>query len=61
MGGSDPDLRSSAAISLCMWAAIKFASTVTKILDFEGSIMEPVERFFRAFCAKQTPYFALTH
>jgi hypothetical protein len=44
-----------------MWEAIKFASTVTKRFDFEGSMIEPVERFFRAFGAKQTPYFALTH
>lgn len=61
MGGGDPDLRNSGATSLCMWEAIKFASTVTKRFDFEGSMIEPVERFFRAFGAKQTPYFALTH
>lgn len=61
MGGGDPDLRNSGATSLCMWESIKFASTVTKRFDFEGSMIEPVERFFRAFGAKQTPYFALTH
>lgn len=61
MGGGNPDLRNSGATSLCMWEAIKFASTVTKRFDFEGSMIEPVERFFRAFGAKQTPYFALTH
>ncbi|MBJ6925153.1 GNAT family N-acetyltransferase [Vibrio cholerae] len=61
MGGGDPDLRNSGATSLCMWEAIKFASTVTKRFDFEGSMIEPIERFFRAFGAKQTPYFALTH
>lgn len=61
MGGGDPDLRNSGATSLCIWEAIKFASTVTKRFDFEGSMIEPVERFFRAFGAKQTPYFALTH
>jgi len=57
MGGSDPDLRNSGANSLCMWEAIKFAATVTKAFDFEGSMIEPVERFFRAFGAKQIPYF----
>jgi lipid II:glycine glycyltransferase (peptidoglycan interpeptide bridge formation enzyme) len=60
MGGSDPDLRNSGANSLCMWEAIKFASTVTKRFDFEGSMIEPVERFFRAFGAKQMPYFQVT-
>lgn len=56
MGGGDPDLRSSGATSLCMWEAIKFASTVTKCFDFEGSMLEPVERFFRSFGAVQTSY-----
>ena len=60
MGGSDPDMRNSGANSLCMWEAIKFASTVTKKFDFEGSMIEPVERFFRAFGAKQIPYFHIT-
>lgn len=61
MGGGDPDLRNSGATSFCMWEAIKFASTVTHRFDFEGSMLEPVERFFRAFGAKQTPYFHLNH
>lgn len=60
MGGSDPELRNSGATSLCMWEAIKFASTVTRRFDFEGSMLEPVERFFRAFGAVQTPYFAVS-
>lgn len=60
MGGSDPELRTSGATSLCMWEAIKFAATVTERFDFEGSMIEPVERFFRAFGAKQTPYFQVS-
>lgn len=60
MGGGDPKLRSSGATSLCMWEAIKFAATKTKSFDFEGSMMEPVERFFRAFGAIQTPYFSVS-
>jgi len=44
-----------------MWHAIQFASTVSTIFDFEGSMIEPVERFFRGFGAVQTPYFSLTH
>jgi hypothetical protein len=57
MGGGHPTLRSSGATSLCMWEAIQFAATVTKSFDFEGSIIEPIERFFRSFGAQQTPYF----
>lgn len=60
MVGSDPALRNSGATSLCMWEAIKFASTVTCRFDFEGSMMEPIERFYRAFGAKQIPYFSVT-
>ena len=60
IGGSDPNLRNSGAMSLCMWEAIKFASTVTNKFDFEGSMIESVERFFRAFGAKQKPYFHIT-
>lgn len=59
MGGSDPVLRNSGATSLCMWEAIKFASTVTRSFDFEGSMVESIERFFSAFGAVQTPYFAV--
>lgn len=60
MGGGDPELRNSGATSLCMWEAIKFASTVTKCFDFEGSMLEPIERFVRAFGAVQTPYFSIS-
>lgn len=61
MGGGNPDLRNSGATSLCMWEAIKFASSVTQNFDFEGSMLEPVERFFRAFGAVQTPYHRIVH
>lgn len=60
IGGGDPELRNSGATSLCMWHAIRFASGVTQKFDFEGSMIEPVERFFRAFGAEQTPFFRVT-
>ena len=60
MGGGDPELRNSGATSLCMWEAIKFASTVVNKFNFEGSMIEPIERFFRAFGAKQKPYYTIT-
>lgn len=60
MGGGDPELRNSGATSLCMWEAIKFAATVTQRFDFEGSMIEPVEKFFRAFGAQQVPYFTVS-
>lgn len=56
MGGGNPELRNSGATSLCMWEAIQFASTVTQKFDFEGSMIESIERFFRGFGAIQKPY-----
>ena len=59
-GGGDPEARTSGAMSLLMWEAIKFAATVSQKFDFEGSIIEPVERFFRSFGATQKPFFKIT-
>lgn len=60
MGGGDPELRNSGATSLLIWEAIKFASTVSKKFDLEGSMLEPVERFFRGFGTVQKPYFTIS-
>ncbi len=60
LGGGDPKLRTSGASSLLMWEGIKFASTVSQSFDFEGSMIEPIERFFRAFGGTPTPYWRVT-
>ncbi len=60
MGGGDQELRTSGSTSLLIWEAIRFASAVTKAFDFEGSMIESVERFFRSFGARQQPYFRVT-
>jgi hypothetical protein len=60
MGGADPALRNSGAGSFVLWEAVKFAATVAPAFDFEGSMIEPIERFFRAFGAEQRPYFHVT-
>ncbi|HEY4203128.1 MAG TPA: GNAT family N-acetyltransferase [Devosiaceae bacterium] len=60
MGGGDPDLRNSGATSYCLWEAIQFASTIVDRFDFEGSMIEPIERFFRSFGALQLPYFRVS-
>jgi Acetyltransferase (GNAT) domain len=56
LGGADPALRSSGASSLLLWEGIARASAVTDVFDFEGSMLPSVERYFRAFGARQTPY-----
>ena len=60
MGGGNPELRTSGATSLLLWEAIKFAATVTGKFDFEGSMSESIERFFRGFGAHQVAYHHLT-
>jgi hypothetical protein len=32
----------------------------TDVFDFHGSMLRPVERFFRGFGARQTPYLSVT-
>lgn len=60
LGGDDPQLRDTGALSLCLWEAIQHAATVTRSFDFCGSMAEPIERFFRAFGGKQCPYFSVS-
>jgi len=60
VGGGDPELRNSGATSLLLWEGIRFATTVSKTFDFEGSQIEDIERFFRAFGGEPTPYYHIT-
>jgi lipid II:glycine glycyltransferase (peptidoglycan interpeptide bridge formation enzyme) len=61
MSGTDPEFRNSGANSLLMWEAIKFAATVTQKFDFEGSMIESIEQFYRSFGAKQVAYHNITN
>ena len=61
MGGGDPELRNSGATSLVLWEAICRQPESVEVFDFEGSMIEPIERFFRSFGAVQTPYFRVWH
>lgn len=60
MSSGDPELRRSEATSLLVWEAIKFSGHVTKKFDFEGSMVEHIERFFAAFSAEQKQYFEIS-
>lgn len=60
MGGNNPNLPNSGANSLLLWHAIKHVSAFTNRFNFEGSMIEPIERFFRAFGANQQPYFSIS-
>jgi lipid II:glycine glycyltransferase (peptidoglycan interpeptide bridge formation enzyme) len=55
-GACHPGFKTSGAMSLLLWEGIRFSATVTGAFNFEGSVREPIERFFRAFGGTLTPY-----
>ena len=60
VGGMNPELRTSGAMSLVMWDGIRFARSVAKRFDFEGSMVQSIARFFRSFGAEQIAYSHVT-
>jgi hypothetical protein len=55
----DPELQAFGANTLLYWEAIRLASQVSRVFDFEGSMVKPVEHYFRGFGGKQTQYFCM--
>ena len=60
LAGADPRLRNSGASSLLAWEALMRAREHTDVFDFHGSMLRPVERFFRGFGGRQAPYLSVT-
>jgi hypothetical protein len=60
MSARDPELQAVGANTLLYWEAIRLASEVSRVFDFEGSMVEPIEHYFRAFGGRQTPYFCIS-
>lgn len=60
--GENPELRNSGAGILLIWEAIKYTAEQLSLdyFDFEGSMIESVERVRRDFGAVQTPYFSIS-
>jgi hypothetical protein len=58
-GGGDPELRTSGAHSLLVWEAIMRSKARSTEFDMTGSMVESIERFFRAFGGQQRLYFSL--
>jgi Acetyltransferase (GNAT) domain len=56
----DPEYQAFGSNTLLYWEAIRLASQVARVFDFEGSMLEPIEHFVRGFGGRQTPYFAIT-
>jgi hypothetical protein len=55
----DPEYRFSGSASLLISNIIKYVADKTNKFDFEGSMIENVERSFRKFGAVQKPYFTI--
>jgi hypothetical protein len=59
-GGTAPEYKHSGAMSLIIWEAIKKAHAAGyKVFDFDGSMIEPIERFLRGFGAVPVPYLSV--
>lgn len=61
-GGYDFEESHHGASAIAMWEAIKFTKEELGLneFDFEGSMIPPVEQFFRKFGGKFTPYYFVT-
>ncbi len=56
-GGSDPEYRNSEAFSAIIWEGIRWSRELGLGFDFGGSMLEPVERFFRTWGAERVTYY----
>ena len=52
----DPEVKNLGGMSLAIWHSIEQAGPEIEVHDFEGSMIEPVEKFFRGFGARPVPY-----
>ena len=60
ISGGDPKLRNSGAKNLLVWEAINFASQNKLDFDFEGSMVENIEKYNYSFGAKQSVFFNIS-
>jgi hypothetical protein len=62
LGGYDPQKSHHGASAIAMWEAIKFTKNELGLnqFDFEGSMIQPVEMFFRKFGGELTPYYSVS-
>lgn len=60
MGGIDSERKESNATSALLWKAILFSSSVAKRFDFEGSMIQSIESFFRSFGGEPMEYYSIS-
>lgn len=55
----NPDKRVPHAADALVWLTLKRLQGLTRAYDFEGSMEQSIEHYYRSFGAKQVPYFGL--
>jgi lipid II:glycine glycyltransferase (peptidoglycan interpeptide bridge formation enzyme) len=59
MGGMQENKKELGGMDMIQIESIKFAMKNNKTFDFEGSMIESIEKYFRSFGAIQKPYFQI--
>lgn len=60
MGGIDPEKKDLGGMDLVQYESIKFALDSNRVYDFEGSMIESIEKYIRSFGAIQKSYFQVS-
>lgn len=60
VGSVDPAYRNSGVMSLMMWEAIKESRSRGLQFNFEGSMIQSIERFFSSFDGQPVPYMKIS-
>ena len=60
MGGIHPDFKDLGGMDVVQFESIKFALESERAFDFEGSMIESIEKYFRSFGSFQKPYFNIS-
>ena len=59
LNGTDPEYKACQANCFLIHEGIKFASSLGKKFDFEGSVIKPIEKAFREYGGVRKPYFRI--
>ena len=60
LGGYDKNNRHKGAGAMAIWKSIEYAKALNRnVFDFEGSMVKPIERYFRGFGGRLTPYYTI--
>lgn len=57
IGGKNAEYKNTNAPTLLLWEGIQMAASVSKVFDFEGSMIEGIESFFQRFGGKPVVYY----